>query len=357
MSEPTGVLGIDPGAGAIKIYGPTGGIQLPAFLAIDQGWSTGRQAGLSQRKPPLRIKTHNGAFFAGASAHEWGRPLDEDLDHDRFGGSPGLLALILGGLTSYELERGALSSSLSAVIGLPLEALSAADESTADAVRAWLLGKHEWQADGLDRLIAFDSIKITSQPAGALFDYLLDDQGAFIPARRSQSDREIGVLSIGMNTVELMVARGGAPEERFTAGRTSGVRRLLELMDPSGLYALGELDAQLRAGRLDLSAALPVWEREVLSFIEKRWGQAFRRFTTVIVVGGGACMLRRGLSARFGGRITVPDDPVLATARGLYKMALLHGQRKRKGTSQLLPAKAGSLPLHSPVGEPGPSAG
>jgi hypothetical protein len=38
---------------------------------------------------------------------------------------------------------------------------------------------------------------------------------------------------------------------------------------------------------------------------------------------GGACLLRRRLSARFGGKVVLPDDPVLATARGLYKMALL----------------------------------
>jgi len=129
------------------------------------------------------------------------------------------------------------------------------------------------------------------------------------------------------------VTRAGAPEERFTAGRTAGVRRLLELLDPEGLYGLGELDAQLRDGRLDLSGALPVWEREVLSFIEKRWGQAYRRFAVVIAVGGGARLLRRGLNAKFGGKVVVPDDPVLATARGLYKMACLHrlnSQRKRK---------------------------
>jgi hypothetical protein len=340
MSEPTSILGIDPGAGAIKIYGPAGGVQLPAFLAVDQGRSPARQAGLSQRQPPLRIRTEHGAFFAGAGSHEWGRPLEEDLDHDRFAGAPALRALLLAGLTTYGLERAPLSSPLTAVVGLPLAAVSEADESTADAVRAWLLGAHHWQADGRSYRVSFESIKITSQPAGALFDYLLDEQGAFVPGRRALCDREIGVLSIGMNTVELLVARGGALEERFTAGRTAGVRRLLELLgaDAEGLYALGELDAQLRGGRLDLAAALPVWEREVLSIVEKRWGQAYRRFAAVIVVGGGACLLRRGLSARFGGKAFVPDDPVLATARGLYKMALLHSRHKQRGSHEELPA-------------------
>ncbi len=78
----------------------------------------------------------------------------------------------------------------------------------------------------------------------------------------------------------------------------------------------------------------------MLAVIEKRWGQAYRRFAAVIVVGGGACLLRRGLSARFGGKAVVPDDPVLAPARGLYKMALLHGRRQRRGSHEEPAAEA-----------------
>ena len=137
------------------------------------------------------------------------------------------------------------------------------------------------------------------------------------------------MISVGMNTVELLVTRSGAPQDRFTAGRTAGVRRLLDLVNPGGLYSLGELDTQLRAGRLDIAAALPVWEREVISFIERRWGHAYRRFAAVIVVGGGALLLRHSLVGRFNAKAFVPDDPVLATARGLYKLAAMTAARRR----------------------------
>jgi hypothetical protein len=323
------VIGIDPGAGAIKLYGPGGGVQVPAILAVDEGHTLGRMAGLAQRKPPLRVRTENGAFFIGAGAHEWGRPLSEDLDHDRFTGSPELRAVLVAGLTSYAAAVSALAEPLSVYLGLPLEALSEEAGAVADGVRRWLVGTHAWQADGKPLSATVEAVRITSQAAGALFDYLLDDAGAFVPARKAHFDKEIGVISVGMNTVELLVTRSGAPQDRFTAGRTAGVRRLLDLLNPGGLYSLGELDTQLRAGKLDTAAALPVWEREVISFVERRWGHAHKRFAAVIVVGGGALLLRQGLTARFNARAYVPDDPVLATARGLYKLAALNAARRR----------------------------
>jgi hypothetical protein len=318
------VIGIDPGAGAIKLYGPAGGVQVPAILAVDEGHTLARMVGLAQRKPPLRIRTDNGSFFVGSGAHEWGRPLSEDLDHDRFTGSPELRAMLAAGFTGYAQTYESLADPLAVYLGLPLEALSEEAGAVADGVRRWLVGAHAHPLS-----VTVETVKITSQAAGALFDYLLDDAGAFIPARKAHFDKEIGVISVGMNTVELLVTRSGAPQDRFTAGRTAGVRRLLDLVNPGGLYSLGELDTQLRAGKLDTSAALPVWEREVISFVERRWGSAYKRFAAVIVVGGGALLLRSSLLARFNAKAYMPDDPVLSTARGLYKLAAMTAARRR----------------------------
>lgn len=323
------VIGIDPGAGAIKLYGPAGGVQVPAILAVDEGHTLARMVGLAQRKPPLRIRTDNGSFFVGSGAHEWGRPLSEDLDHDRFAGSPELRAMLAAGFTGYAQTYETLADPLAVYLGLPLEALSEEAGAVADGVRRWLVGAHAWLADARPLSVTVETVKITSQAAGALFDYLLDDTGAFIPARKAHFDKEIGVISVGMNTVELLVTRSGAPQDRFTAGRTAGVRRLLDLVNPGGLYSLGELDTQLRAGKLDTAAALPVWERELISFIERRWGNAYKRFAAVIVVGGGALLLRSSLLARFNAKAYMPDDPVLSTARGLYKLAAMTAARRR----------------------------
>ncbi len=86
---------------------------------------------------------------------------------------------------------------------------------------------------------------------------------------------------------------------------------------------MGELDSALRAGNLDISGALSVWARQVNGWIEKRWGAAARRFSRVLVVGGGALLLKEALTRQFAGKAVVLDDPVLSIARGLYKLLLL----------------------------------
>jgi hypothetical protein len=58
--------------------------------------------------------------------------------------------------------------------------------------------------------VAITEAKISSQPAGALFDFLLDASGGFTLARKLLFGKEIGVVSVGMSTVELLVARNGA---------------------------------------------------------------------------------------------------------------------------------------------------
>jgi hypothetical protein len=256
------------------------------------------------------------------------------MDHDRFAGSPELRALLYGALTQYALQSQdapALLQCLDLTVGLPLETLTGEDESVkaaVTAVRRWLEGEHAWHANGAAWEAAVAGATVTSQPVGALFDFLLDEHGAFLPARKALLRAEVGVLSLGMNTVELLAVRGGQVAPGDTYAERRGVRRLLELCNPEGLYSLGELDAQLRAGKLDSGRALPVWEAEVGGLIERRWGAKHRRFAAIILVGGGVKLLRERLLARFGGRAWVPDEPVLATARGLYKLALLNGRKR-----------------------------
>ena len=72
---------------------------------------------------------------------------------------------------------------------------------------------------------------------------------------------EVGVVSIGFGTVEMLVIKNRAIVQRFTLGTASGVRRLLEIADSQKMYSLGDSDLRLRQGKVDLSTALPIWER------------------------------------------------------------------------------------------------
>ena len=145
-------------------------------------------------------------------------------------------------------------------------------------------------------------------------------------ARKDVFRKEIGVISIGFDTVELMVVQNKAVVPAFTVGDKLGARELLRLVDPRGLYAMSELEPQLRAGALDVREHLPVWERKITGFIDAKWRTTWRRFAVIVIVGGGAVLLKNSLPYKFNGKACVPDRPVLAVARGLYKLLLNQGR-------------------------------
>ena len=328
------VLGMDWGAGNVKVCGQDGaGVVLASQVAVAaEGVSAGEALGLRCAVPPLAVRLNGHRFFVGLGAHDWGRPV-ENLDDGRFvAGSPELRALTYGAMAYFGLQF--VLPTIEPVglwVGLPQSALS---RECAAGVRGWLRGEHAWWCawDGGEEAVGavtVDEVTVTSQAAAALFDFLLDDEGQFIPERKGLFKQEIGIVSVGMNTVELLVVEGGKPKERFTASLTAGVRRLLELVDPRGLYSRGELDTRLRAGSLDVGEAVPVWAAEVVGLMENRWGRAAGRFAATVVVGGGALLLGPSLVAALAGKAWVADDPVLAVARGLVKMARQKASRRR----------------------------
>lgn len=319
-------IGLDLGMGACKLYGPGGGVVLPSHVAIADGRVIGRLAGMKQQKAPMKVAVDGRAFYVGDGAHDWGRPV-ENLDYDRLTGAPEMRAIVYGAVSrAFSMDTLTQENPIVLYVGMPLEPLTGdGAQATVTAVREWLRGDHYWQADGEPYWLQVDDVKITSQPTGALFDYLLDNDGRFVPDRKGHVKEEIGIISVGFNTVELLVVQDTRPVNRFTAGTTAGVRRLLELVNGDGLYSLGELDGRLRSGALDVRTAVPVWGREVSGAIERTWGRSWRRFARVVTVGGGAILLNGQLD--FAGKSYLPDDPVLAIARGLYKMGLMQAGR------------------------------
>lgn len=316
-------LGEDLGMGANKLFGAAGGLQVLSQVATSSGKRLGNAVGLRQHARPLEITTKHGVFYVGESAHDYGRPV-ENLDFDRLTGAPEMRALLYGSLTRYQQQYGPITQPIVMMAGLPLQMMSGElAKEYANQVRNWLKGMHTWMADGQEQAVEIVEVKLTPQPVGALFDYILDENGNFIQERASLLKQEVGIISVGFNTVELLVVRNRAPVENFTAGQTLGVRRLLELLNRDEAYSMGELDSALRAGSLDISTALPVWARQVNGGIEKRWGAAARRFNRVLIVGGGALLLKEALTRQFAGKAVVLDDPVLSIARGLYKLLLL----------------------------------
>lgn len=319
-------LGIDAGNGAFKLFGQPGGLEFISQAATNGTQKVISTLGLKRSKAPLAIRNEGGSFYVGAGAHDFGRPV-ENLDVDRFNGTPEMHAILHGALTRYQQSYGTFENPLSVVIGLPNEVLTGEQaEQNVENVKHWLRGQHSWTADGEAYSVQIAEVKVASQVTGGLFDYLLNESGGFIPERKKAFTSEVGVITIGFGTVELMVVRNREIVQRFTSGSTSGVRRLLEIVNGQKLYSLGELDLQLRAGQLNIQEALPIWKREVTGVIEKQWGPAWKRFAAVLIMGGGAVLLKDSLPYYFSGRAYIPEKPVEAIARGLYRLTLLNRQ-------------------------------
>jgi len=321
-------LGEDLGMGANKLWGADGGLQFLSQAATVRGGRIyASVGGMKRSKRPIVVKGEFGEFYVGANAHDFGRPV-ESLDFNRLTGTPEMRALWYGAMTTYQRKYGLFDKPLALMVGLPLQMMQG-DRALEyqKLVREWMIGHHEWDADGEIYMLDVEKVHLAPQALGAMFDYAVDLDGALIADRASVFLKETGVLSIGFNTGEAMVVENSKYTENLTGGATVGVRRLLELVDPLNRFSKGKLDMKLRRGQLkeELKNALPTWEVDVDGFIEDRWGKSHQRFEKMIVVGGGAVLLKNYLVRNFRGKAYVPDNPVSAISRGLYKMLLRKG--------------------------------
>lgn len=311
-------IGLDLGMGGTKKWTARGGSVTLSQVAVPTGKTIDFKAiGLKASKPPVTILNGAGKFIVGERAHDYGRPV-ERLDYDRLTGAPEMQALVWAALSDEPLDHP-----LRLVVGLPLGIATGSNaKAQIERVKAWLWGGHVWKADKKQCEARIEEVKCVSQAHAAYVDWLLDLNG---DQQRDAGAGEIGVISIGFNTIELLVLRSNQPVARFTSGDQLGVRRLLEIerANRAGAYSLGDLDNELRAGGIVGTEAFGQWASLVRGHIESKWGDATQRFSTVIAVGGGSLLLEDELREVFGGRLVESDEPVLSVARGLFKLGLI----------------------------------
>lgn len=311
--------GFDFGAGAMKATMAGTGIQMLAHVAHNGGSTIDQSAfGFKAKDAPLRIRSDFGSFYVGEGAHQWGRPV-ELLDFGRFTGSPEMRAMFYGTLTHlFDVYPEAANNPLTCVVGLPQGiALGEDGRANIDAARNWLKGEHDWRSDTQNYHVNIANVVMTSQARGAYVDAVVGNDGTINKALKRG---EVGIVSIGSSTIETLVLNNAEPVPKYTSSVPLGVRRLLELSNTQRLYSLGELDIALRAGQLDTTATLPIWAREVTGHIAGVWGDTWKRFSGVIVVGGGRILLQDQLAKLFGGKLMACDQPIYSISRGLWKL-------------------------------------
>lgn len=321
-------IGLDMGMGATKLWGDAGGVMmLSQVAAVTRQEIDLKALGMTSRKRPMTILNGSGRLLVGEGAHDAGMPI-ERLDYERLTGSPEMKALVYSVLSSQQTDE---HTPIALMVGLPLGLANDGDDGDGkrrvEAVKTWLKGAHVWRADGVEHVAVVDRVGCVGQAHAAYFDWLLSLDGC--RQNKPGKDEEIAIVSIGFNTIELVVLKDNKALERFVDGEQIGVRRYLELVNDKRrrLFSLGELDIRLRNGSLTDDAELAKWRAQVHGRIESQWGKAAQRFDRVIAVGGGAIILRGALSNLFGSRLVDVDDPVMSVSRGLYKFGLMQASK------------------------------
>jgi len=315
------VVGLDLGFGAFKIYTADASGVVVSHVSEARVGDAGLSAiGVNIDPTTQVITNHIGKYYVGLGAAKLGR-VNSRLDYDRLTGAPEMRALLYASLGKI---GPTYKDTIGLIVGVPVGfVMGDADEVKARvrAAKDWLIAEHSWLDGKRERTATVSSVSIISQAQAAYIDYSHDSTGEPID---ENVDGEIGVVSIGHNTVELLAMSDGEPVRRFMFGEKAGVRRLLETVNIAlgGSYDIAELDARLRAGKLDIKNGLESWSSEIAGVIERGFNGASGRFRKVVAVGGGVRFVQPTLKRLFGSRLVVPDDAVMSIARGLHKFGL-----------------------------------
>ncbi|MBA3530386.1 MAG: hypothetical protein H0T73_00500 [Ardenticatenales bacterium] len=332
-------LAYDCGQGNGKLVGPHGWAILESYAARQRGEQvSGDLDGIRSKRARHQITLENAQrFYVGRNAHSVGEPI-EALDYDRYAGSPEQRALFYGILTEYMQKHEVRLERVRLTIGVPFQVLSGAEaERNVQAISGWLTGEHTWQADGERYSLTITETRVKSQAAGALYQYMFDENGHIVRERKSTLIAPkkgggvqfvpVGILSFGFLTVEAMAVeyqKGDNGElelvkqDRFTSSRPMGLHRLLDVARSGPELTLAELDQQFRDGVLDTGDAMTIYQRDVSGVLIDAWGRSgWKRFGVILLVGGGAVALGDWLRGRFEGRAFLPESP--ASANGHYR--------------------------------------
>jgi len=323
-------FGVDMGQSSLKGVGEKGSVLFPSLAALIGSSSVDVSMGRKKKRPMVVRDDEIGELFVGHSAHTWGVPV-ENFDFARLAGvTPEMRAIFYGAMTEYQRKHGRFEDPLELVVGLPMQMLSGDDESVkklSRQVKGWIGGTHHWNADGEAFEMFITRVDLVPQALGAVIDYAFDIHGESISADRNKAlTQESATAWFGSNTVELQVTKRDDDTKRFCGGSAIGVRWLHNQVDPDGSFTFGEFDERLRRGELpehmDVKPFLGPWGTQVFGFLDRKWGQAYKRFYRIFAGGGGIYLLKEQVIAKFNGQVIIPEDPILSLANGFYKAAL-----------------------------------
>lgn len=320
-------FGLDAGAGGIKYMGKKGGGVLPSRVATAVGDNYAHTYTMNgKEKSCTKVTIDNRSYFVGQYAWHRGRLID-NYGYDRYIDSIEMRALTYATMSEY-LGTGRFTKPLRVWLGLPFGLLKSdrADEHR-DAIAEWMVGKHEWEANGRNYKMEIAEVKPIAQAVAAIYAHVLDGKGQEIPESKAVLKGRTAFFTIGFHTFEGTIMDGTTQVDSLTGSTRGGMREMFRLIDPN--MPPGEMDTLMREGRLNdqvAEVAGEYWEN-LKRDIDNTWGDGWRRCSRVFGAGYGVKLFQNRLDTFFEGKLNVGDDPVGMIASGLYRAGLFYDKQ------------------------------
>lgn len=323
--EQTIDLGGDFGFGGIKVYGKNGGVLVSSLVArLDHDNVSDANRNLGH----THYIDHDGStYVVGVAAWSIGDARHNQSMDRLVKGSYDVKMAVYAALGQY-FNGGRIRSNINMYVGLPASLLAGDKKATtAASVSKWLVGEHEWGFNGKPMRCVIDSISLRTQATGALGDMIHNLAGQQTKEVEYMDDG-VGVVSVGMNTIELSGAKRGRPVDTMIKSyENGGVRKLINSISQCTGKVAGEIDEDLRSGRQVIpSGILSDWSDDIIGEIAAKWATHLPTLKRILLVGGGAQYIAGAMRQRLGDIVYTPSDPLLAVSRGLYKWSVANGK-------------------------------
>lgn len=320
------VLGIDIGYSNLKLaYGQQGAE--PKVMLRPAGAAPadrmGEKIGGDSEEDFLRVLVNEVPFVAGISpdrAELWSREL-----HENYPSTDSYRALFHAGLLLSEFDQIDL-----VVTGLPVNQYL--NHELRERLSGQMQGEHQITPR---RKIVVNKVKVVPQPVGGFVDYVCG-----LPDASEIEDSRVLVVDPGFFSVDwVLISNGelrrqscGTSLEASSVILDEAVRLIAE--DFGGNVGRERLEHTLRNGhdqvrlfgkRVDVAPYLKKAADKVGPIVTARLRESLRKENAsadmVLLVGGGAGFFEKAVKEAFPQlKVSTPDSPVYANARGFWRM-------------------------------------
>jgi hypothetical protein len=314
MTDKTSIIGHDNGYHSVKLcLGMNREFIIPSVVVpIDKS--------AKEAQPKANYEDETGAYLVGDDAINFGVKTPPNLDSTKYQTDAYRVQAL------YAFEKAKLTD-VDVVTGVSMAYYKQNREGISNTMSSWA---------GKRRNLHVRRVRVLPEPMGTYMDQYLDWNGTV----RNGLDKALGgIIDVGGNTVDLIEMSNGVYTQK-KRGMNKGmfwtyedlydtlrnnqkysdavpsIYRMQELFEKKTLTLYGEkvnIEQIVKQAKSRLLA-------KINSAIKDMWGTT-AQLEYLFLSGGGAPLLYEDLKANYR-HLTMPENPVMANARGFYKYNL-----------------------------------